>query len=55
MLTRMEEVLGAERASRFHSHFSHIEFTPNGGEKCPVMYPMVFCSASRSGLARLMK
>ena len=34
MLTRMEEVLGAERASRFHSHFSHIEFTPNGGEKC---------------------
>lgn len=34
MLDRMEEVLGAERASRFHSHFSHIEFTPNGGEKC---------------------
>lgn len=34
MLSRMEEVLGAERASRFHSHFSHIEFTPNGGEKC---------------------
>lgn len=34
MLTRMEEVLGAERASRFHSHFSRIEFTPNGGEKC---------------------
>ena len=36
MLSRMEEVLGAERASRFHSHFSHIEFTPNGGEKCHV-------------------
>lgn len=34
ILTRMEQVLGAERASRFHSHFSHIEFTPNGGEKC---------------------
>lgn len=34
MLGRMEEVLGRERASRFHSHFSHIEFTPNGGEKC---------------------
>ena len=34
MLARMEEVLGPERASRFHSHFSHIEFTPNGGEKC---------------------
>ena len=34
MLDRMEEVLGEERASRFHSHFSHIEFTPNGGEKC---------------------
>ena len=25
MLSRMEEALGAERASRFHSHFSHIE------------------------------
>ena len=34
MLDRMGEVLGPERASRFHSHFSHIEFTPNGGEKC---------------------
>lgn len=34
MLARMEEVLGPERASRFHSHFSRIEFTPNGGEKC---------------------
>ncbi len=34
MLDRMKEVLGEERASRFHSHFSHIEFTPNGGEKC---------------------
>lgn len=34
MLNRMEEVLGPDRAGRFHSHFSHIEFTPNGGEKC---------------------
>ena len=34
MLSRMEAELGADRASRFHSHFSHIEFTPNGGEKC---------------------
>ena len=34
MLSRMESELGADRASRFHSHFSHIEFTPNGGEKC---------------------
>lgn len=34
MLDRMEQVLGQERASRFHSHFSRIEFTPNGGEKC---------------------
>ena len=34
MLDRMEAVLGPDRASRFHSHFSHIEFTPGGGEKC---------------------
>lgn len=34
MLDRMEEILGLDRASRFHSHFSRIEFTPNGGEKC---------------------
>ena len=34
MLDRMKEVLGEARASCFHSHFSHIEFTPNGGEKC---------------------
>ena len=34
MLDRVEEILGPERAGRFHSHFSHIEFTPNGGEKC---------------------
>ena len=32
MLNRIQEILGEERASRFHSHFSHIEFTPNGGE-----------------------
>ena len=34
MLDRVEEVLGTERAARFHSHFSHIQFTPGGGEKC---------------------
>ena len=34
MLDRVEEILGANRASTFHSHFSHIQFTPNGGEKC---------------------
>jgi len=34
MLDRVAEVLGEERASRFHSHFSHIEFTAKGGEKC---------------------
>ena len=34
MLDRMAEVLGPDRARRFHSHFSHIEFTPKGGEKC---------------------
>ena len=33
ILDRMEEVLGAERAGRFHSHFSRIQFTPGGGEK----------------------
>ncbi len=33
MLDRIREVLGEERASRFHSHFSKIAFTPNGGEK----------------------
>ena len=34
MLDRVEEVLGTERAAQFHSHFSHIQFTPGGGEKC---------------------
>ena len=34
MLDRMKAVLGEARARVFHSHFSHIEFTPNGGEKC---------------------
>ena len=33
MLDRVEEVLGAHRAACFHSHFSKIAFTPNGGEK----------------------
>ena len=34
MLDKVERVLGEERASRFQSHFSRIEFTPKGGEKC---------------------
>lgn len=33
ILDRLEEALGAERAKGFHSHFSKIQFTPNGGEK----------------------
>lgn len=33
ILDRIKAVLGEERASRFHSHFSKIQFTPNGGEK----------------------
>lgn len=33
MLDKMADVLGESRASRFHSHFSKIEFTPKGGEK----------------------
>lgn len=34
ILDRMQQVLGEKRASSFHSHFSRIEFTPKGGEKC---------------------
>lgn len=34
MLDLVESRLGTKRASAFHSHFSHIQFTPNGGEKC---------------------
>ena len=34
MLDQMEKALGPDRARTFHSHFSQIEFTPNGGEKC---------------------
>ena len=32
-LEQLREVLGEERARTFHSHFSKIQFTPNGGEK----------------------
>jgi deoxyribonuclease-4 len=32
MLDKMENALGAERAGRFHSHFSKIQFTLKGGE-----------------------
>jgi len=34
MLDQVAAALGQDRASRFHSHFSHIEFTLRGGEKC---------------------
>ena len=34
ILDQMEKALGPNRARTFHSHFSQIEFTPNGGEKC---------------------
>lgn len=34
MLDDMEKALGPQRARTFHSHFSQIEFTPAGGEKC---------------------
>ena len=33
MLNRIREVLGEERARTFHSHFSKIQFTPNGGDQ----------------------
>ena len=33
ILDRMAQVLGEARASRFHSHFSKIQYTPKGGEK----------------------
>lgn len=33
ILGRMEAELGPDRVSRFHSHFSRIQFTPGGGEK----------------------
>ena len=32
MLDKVASALGEERAARFHSHFSHIEFTEKGGE-----------------------
>ncbi len=34
ILDRLAQVLGADRAARFHCHFSRVEFTPKGGEKC---------------------
>lgn len=33
ILDRLQSELGEERARRFHSHFSKIAFTANGGEK----------------------
>ncbi len=37
MLDRVEEVLGTERAARFHSHFSRIEFTQRGRKTPPYL------------------
>ena len=37
LLDRMEEVLGDERAMRFHAHFSRIAYT-KGGEKCHLTF-----------------
>lgn len=34
MLDKMQSALGEERARAFHSHFSMIEYTRPGGEKC---------------------
>ncbi len=34
MLDKMEAALGPDRVRTFHSHFSQIEYTVNGGEKC---------------------
>ncbi len=34
MLDKMEAALGPDRVKTFHSHFSQIEYTVNGGEKC---------------------
>ena len=37
LLDRMEDVLGDERAMRFHAHFSRIAYT-KGGEKCHLTF-----------------
>lgn len=34
ILDQMEAALGPDRVGTFHSHFSQIEFTAKGGEKC---------------------
>ncbi len=34
ILDRLAGELGEARARTFHAHFSYVEFTPNGGEKC---------------------
>ncbi len=38
ILDEMENVLGRDRASRFHSHFSKIEYTQKGGEKAHLTF-----------------
>jgi len=34
----IENSLGSERAKRFHIHFSKIQYTENGGEKCHLTF-----------------
>lgn len=38
ILDTVENELGADRASRFHSHFSKIMYTVPGGEKCHLTF-----------------
>lgn len=35
---KMEDKLGTSRMSQFHSHFSKIEYTLKGGEKCHLTF-----------------
>lgn len=38
ILDALENKLGSDRAKRFHSHFSKIQFTHPGGEKCHLTF-----------------
>ena len=48
ILDRMARSLGEERVRQFHSHFSHIEFTPGGGSPYRSMISSSRSSASSS-------
>ena len=45
MLDQVAAALGQDRASRFHSHFSHIEFTLKGGENATAPLKMTAVTA----------